>query len=456
MVVVGVEVIGAPELEAGDEEPTGAKVPGDAGNHVPLGPSVGEERHVAGHHGDVEGDAEVEAGEVRLDEARPEPRVLAHRGIEKLSGDGQHGGVTVDADDHHTSAGELERDPPGPAPGIEHRLGCQGGDEVRLAVHVLAGAGESVEALLVPPPVETSGEGELAHLERGLRSSTSQRYGGGGMGGDGERGESVLSVEVDGHVATVFLDREEKMNALGTAFFAELPSVFGTLGSTEEVRAVVLAARGPHFSVGTDLHAFGGIAAGEGTSPAAAARRTREEVLRLQEAIGSVARCRKPVVAAVHGACIGAGVDLVSACDLRVCSRDAYFSVRETKMAMVADLGTLARLPLLIPMGFVAELVYTGKDADSAWAERAGLVNAVYPDADATLEGARGIAREIAANSPLAVEGSKEVLAEARRNEMETAQRYVASWNAGMLRSDDLSEAVAAFFEKRPPRFGGR
>lgn len=269
--------------------------------------------------------------------------------------------------------------------------------------------------------------------------------------------QSVLSVETTAHVATVFLDRPEKANALGMRFFAELPEVFGRLGADPAVRAVVLAARGPHFSVGLDVALLAEVGgSSDGASPAEAARRIRREVLRLQAAIGSVADCEKPVIAAVHGACIGGGVDLVTACDIRVCSRDAYFSVRETKMAMVADIGTLARLPLVIPMGYVAELVYTGKDADAGWAERSGLVNDVCPGAEETLHAARELAALIAANSPLAVQGAKEVLTEARRDEIAGSQRYVASWNAAMLRSADLGEAVAAFFEKRPPRFSGR
>ncbi|HET9093385.1 MAG TPA: enoyl-CoA hydratase-related protein, partial [Acidimicrobiales bacterium] len=135
---------------------------------------------------------------------------------------------------------------------------------------------------------------------------------------------------------------------------------------------------------------------------------------------------------------------------------DAVFSVRETRMAMVADIGSLARLPLVMTMGHVAELVFTGADIDAARAERIGLVNHVFPDAGAALAGARDLASEIARNSPLAVEGAKAVLSEAHRAAVDASQRYVAAWNAGQLRSHDLTEAVTAFFEKREPRFEGR
>jgi enoyl-CoA hydratase len=235
-------------------------------------------------------------------------------------------------------------------------------------------------------------------------------------------------------------------------------------------------ARGPHFSVGLDLKAMAGMltgGAGDGASsgdvsaaengsakahqPSMASRAVtaRQGVLRMQSSVSAVAACPKPVIAAIHGYCIGGGVDLTSACDIRLCSADAVFSVRETRMAMVADLGSLQRLPELMPSGYVAELAYTGRDVDAVRAERMGFVNEVFPDRETTLEAAQQLAAEIAANSPLAVQGTKAVLAEARRARVEAGLRFVAAWNAGQLRSDDLDEAVTAFFERRPPKFTG-
>jgi enoyl-CoA hydratase len=271
----------------------------------------------------------------------------------------------------------------------------------------------------------------------------------------------VLAVERDGHVATVFLDRPSKRNAMGMPFFAQLPDIMGEMGSDDEVRAVVIAAHGPAFSVGLDLTALadvGGEVSGDGNgrpSQATVARRVYADVLRLQGSISSVAICPKPVIAAIHGYCLGGGVDLTSACDIRLCSADATFSVRETRMAMVADLGSLQRLPELMPYGYVAELAYTGRDIDAVRAERMGYVNEVLPDQEAVLKSARQLGAEIAANSPLAVQGAKAVLAEGRRARVEAGLRFVAAWNAGHLRSDDLGEAVTAFFERRPPLFTG-
>ncbi len=262
-------------------------------------------------------------------------------------------------------------------------------------------------------------------------------------------------------MATLFLDRPEKRNAMGMPFFAELPEAMADLGRDRDVRAIVVAAKGPHFSVGLDLSTLadvGNPGSGEDEPPSAAeiGRRTHADVLRLQAAISAAAECPKPVIAAVHGYCIGGGVDLITSCDIRVCAADAIFSVRETKMAIVADIGSLARLPLVLSMGQVAELVYTGKDIDAARALQIGLVNHVFEDPDLMLAGARAIAAEIAANSPVAVEGSKSVLSQVHRAQVDAAQRYVAAWNAGQLRSHDLSEAVTAFFERRPPQFKGR
>ena len=157
----------------------------------------------------------------------------------------------------------------------------------------------------------------------------------------------------------------------------------------------------------------------------------------------------------MNGYCIGVGVDLITACDVRLAAEDALFSVRETKMAMVADVGTLQRLPKLIAAGQVAELVYTGRDIGAQKALEIGLVNAVYPDHEALLKGARELADEIAENSPLAVQGAKAVLRAGADRNVRDALDYVALWNAAFLRSHDLDEAVQAFMEKRPPHFRG-
>jgi enoyl-CoA hydratase len=270
----------------------------------------------------------------------------------------------------------------------------------------------------------------------------------------------VLSCTYDDGVATVLLDRAAKRNALGPAFWSDLPRFMAHLDADDDVRCVVIAAAGPHFSVGLDLTSFGTIGSaptGERSSKVAANRELFESVLRMQASVTAVATCRKPVVAAVHGYCIGGGVDLIAACDIRLAADDAVFSVRETKIAIVADLGSLQRLPRLVGAGHVAELALTGKDIDAERARQIGLVNDVYAgSAEGVGKAARALAEEIAANSPLAVQGTKAVLAANDGRTVAEGLEYVAWWNSLYLRSEDLTEAMTAFFEKRPPRFTGR
>ena len=274
------------------------------------------------------------------------------------------------------------------------------------------------------------------------------------------RSSEVLTIEKNGHVATLWLDNPERRNAMGPAFWADLPLFMEELSEDDTVRAVVIAARGKHFTAGLDLTSMA-LSAGGGPGDgkrSAASRATRflKEVKRLQASITSVADCPKPVIAAVHGACIGGGVDLITACDIRLASADAFFSVRETKIAIVADVGTLQRLPRVISRGHVAELAFTGKDITAARAAQIGLVNDVLSDIDALHAAAQAMAEEIAANPPLAVIGTKAVLEACADRTVEQGLDYVAVWNAAFLQSEDLNEAMTAFVEKRPPVYSGR
>ncbi|HEX7167958.1 MAG TPA: crotonase/enoyl-CoA hydratase family protein [Acidimicrobiales bacterium] len=265
--------------------------------------------------------------------------------------------------------------------------------------------------------------------------------------------DSVLTVERDGHVATLWLDNPDKRNALGLPFWRDMPGVIDELEDDDDVRAIVIAGRGVCFSAGIDVAFLGG---GVGSlAPETGMFKGLRNIKRLQHAITAVAECSKPTIAAVHGWCVGAGVDLITACDIRVCSSDAKFSVRETKLAIVADVGTLQRLPRIVAAGHVAELALTGKDIDADRAARIGLVNDVYPDAEAVLKGARELAGEIAALSPSAVQGTKHVLRHAADHSVNDGLDYVALWNSSQLPRGDVQEAIAAFMEKRPPQFTG-
>ena len=268
----------------------------------------------------------------------------------------------------------------------------------------------------------------------------------------------VMTLELEGHVATLWLDRESARNAMGRSLWRDLPRAAAAVTAHPTIRALVIAARGPHFTVGLDLKEFGGgfVDPGGGASKAASSAAAYSAVRVMQESITAIADLAVPVIAAVHGYCIGGGIDLISACDIRLCSGNATFSVRETKVAIVADLGTLQRLPHIVSAGHVAELAFTGKDIDAHRALAIGLVNSVHGEsADDVYAAALELAREIAANSPLAVQGTKAVL---RANDGRTVAdglEFVARWNTMYLQSNDLREAMTAYLEKRPATFTG-
>lgn len=266
-----------------------------------------------------------------------------------------------------------------------------------------------------------------------------------------------LAVEVKDNVAQVTLLGPGKGNAMGPAFWDEMPLAFGELDADPEVRAIVLTGSGRNFSYGLDLLAMGNTLGDTMSGEVSARPRTdfHTTVKRMQQSITAVADCRTPTIASIQGWCIGGGVDLISAVDIRYASADAKFSVREVKLSIVADVGSLARLPYILSDGHLRELALTGKDIDAARAERIGLVNEVLPDADAALAAAHATAAEIAANSPLVTRGIKDVLDEQRTDEVAASLRYVAAWNSAFLPSKDLKEGIAAMFEKRPAHFTG-
>lgn len=272
-----------------------------------------------------------------------------------------------------------------------------------------------------------------------------------------EFSSSVLTLETVGHVATLWLDRPEKRNAMSQQILRDLPRAMAAIADNNDARAVVIAARGKSFCVGIDLADLGaGGVVEKGVSGATASLQQMKVTRAFQTAITSIAECPVPVIAAIHSHCLGAGVDLATACDIRLASQDATFGVRETKIGIVADVGTLQRLPSIVTAGHVAELAYTGKDIDALRAEKIGLVNDVYADADAVYGAAQEMAAEIAANAPLAVRGTKFILQQGEDLTTEQSLLLNGLWTmATTLNSNDLKEAMQAFMEKRPPTFTG-
>lgn len=269
--------------------------------------------------------------------------------------------------------------------------------------------------------------------------------------------EQRFTVTHDGYVATVALTGPGGKAVMDHAFFVELAETFDRLDADEEVRAIAVTGSGPHFSFGLDLQAAAQTFAPLRQATDAGARQHLLELIRRwQGALDAVARTRTPTVAAVTGWCIGGGVDLAVACDVRVASADAVFSVREAKVGIVADLGSLQRLVGVIGDGHLRELALTGDDIDAERAAAIGLVNHVHPDADGARAAAQDLAARMAANSPLVLRGIKDVLDVERGPRVEAGLRYTAVWNAAFLLSNDLDEAMLSFVEKRPPEFTGR
>lgn len=263
----------------------------------------------------------------------------------------------------------------------------------------------------------------------------------------------AINVEMDGHIAWLNLCRPERRNAMGMAFFEELTDHFRGFDEDPNVRVVVIRAEGKSFSVGLDLMEAGTMLIGKGADEREI---LRKKILELQESNNAVERCRKPVIAAVHGHCIGGGVDLLSACDIRLASADALFSIRETRIAIIADLGTLQRLPHIIGQGWFRELALTGRDFTAAEALKMGFVTRVCENREALIKAAGSLAQEIAGLAPLTVQGVKETINYSRDNGVYPGLAYVAQKNAAVLPSEDLMEAVTAFMEKRDPVFHGK
>ena len=267
----------------------------------------------------------------------------------------------------------------------------------------------------------------------------------------------ALEVSHEGGVTEVVLCGPGKGNAMGPAFWREMPALFEALDRDRAVRVVLVRGQGGHFSYGLDLRAMMGELGPklQGDGLARARGDLLDLIADMQQACDRVATCRKPVIAAVTGRCIGGGLDLVAACDLRLCSADASFSLREVKLAIVADIGSLQRLPRIIGDGHTRRLALTGEDIGAARAREIGLVSDVYPSEAELLLAARALAREIAANAPLTVQGIKQVMNDCDGRPIRDGLRHVALWNAAFLQSKDFFEAVSAFAERRPPRFTG-
>jgi enoyl-CoA hydratase len=264
----------------------------------------------------------------------------------------------------------------------------------------------------------------------------------------------TLKIELADAVATVEMNRPEKANAMNLRMWLELREAFKWIDEEDAVRVAVLRGNGPCFTAGIDLELLAGVRQ-EIADPCEGRSREklRRLILDLQDSLTALERCRKPVLAAIHGHCLGGGIDLVCACDMRYCSNDAHFSIKEIDVGMTADVGTLQRLPKLVGEGMVRELAYTGRAVSGPEAKEIGLVNHSYASAGMLLHEVTKIAATIAKKSPLSIRGIKEMVNYSRDHTVADGLNYVATWNAAMLMSDDLTEAMMAARGKREPKF---
>lgn len=263
-----------------------------------------------------------------------------------------------------------------------------------------------------------------------------------------------FTLEINDNIAHLQLSRPDALNTMNPAMWKELPEAVRYLNDESAARVIVISSTGKHFSAGMDLSVFTGKAPDVDPELGRKHENLRRTVLQLQECLSILEQVRMPVLAAIHGGCIGGAVDMVTAADCRYCTEDAFFSIEETKLGMTADVGTLQRLPKLISLGLVRELAYTGRRMYAAEAKDAGLVNSVYPTQQAMLDAVMDIARQIAGHSPLAVTGCKEMINYSRDHSVADSLNYMAVWQSGMFQPQtDMMETFMAKAEKRAPQF---
>lgn len=271
---------------------------------------------------------------------------------------------------------------------------------------------------------------------------------------------TCFDVEINDNIAHIKMIRPEKRNSMNPDFWDELPAIVRDIDENVKARVIVISSTGPHFSSGLDISTFlsGGVPAEKDEATKRAERIARgasfyQNVQRMQDSFSSLENCRLPVIAAVQGGCIGGGVDLISACDIRYACSDAFFTLFEINIGMTADVGTFPRLVKLIPEGIVRELAYTGRRMPADEAQSAGLVNRVYADQESMLEEVMKVAAEIASKAPLAVYGCKRMINYARDHSTVDGLDYISIWNASMLQPDEMAEAMTANREKRAGQF---
>lgn len=266
---------------------------------------------------------------------------------------------------------------------------------------------------------------------------------------------TCFKLSIENHIAHIVLNRPEAFNAMPRAFWNELPALVNEINDGAKARVIVISSTGKHFTAGMDISVFtdGDGVVASGGDQYARAEAFRHFVTVLQDSFSCLDNARIPVIAAIQGGCIGAGVDMTSACDIRYATADAFFQIAEINIGMTADVGTFPRLCKLIPDGWLRELAYAGRRLPAEKARDIGLVNEVFPNHEAMMSHVFEIATEIAEKSPVAIAGSKRMANYARDHSIADGLDYIATWQAGMFAPPHMMEAFAAKAQKRTPDF---
>ena len=264
----------------------------------------------------------------------------------------------------------------------------------------------------------------------------------------------AFTVTIDeNHVAEICLRRPEALNSMNADFWHELPEIIDALDRQGSARVIILCSSGKHFTAGMDLSALSSMGGNPEQEPARQAEKLRRWILSLQDTFTKLEMARMPVISAVQGACIGGGVDMVCATDMRFCTSNAYFNVKETELGITADVGTLQRIESVMPAGLARELCFSSRNMGAEEARACGFINKVYDNHNEMLEGVRALATSIARHSPMAVHGTKAMLNYSRDHSVQDSLNHMATWQSGMFKAPDVKEAMRAGAEKRTPKF---
>ncbi|MDA9230814.1 crotonase/enoyl-CoA hydratase family protein [Alphaproteobacteria bacterium] len=268
---------------------------------------------------------------------------------------------------------------------------------------------------------------------------------------------TCFDVKIENQIAHIVMNRPEKRNNMNADFWNELPEIVRDIDAHAKARVIVISSTGPHFCGGLDVSMFADGSVKDETSSVERRRQRGVNFLNtvsvMQDSFTALETCRLPVLVAMQGGCIGGGVDLITACDMRYATQDAFLTIYETKIGMTADVGTFPRIVKLMPEGIVRELAYTGRRMPASEAHALGLINRVYETQEAMLAGVMEVAREIAANAPLAVHGCKRAITYSRDHTTQEGLEWIGMWNASMLQNDEIMEAMSAAQEKREADF---